>query len=89
MTRSKTLGYKSNYKGALDLKYARGILVAPPSITGTTENGFKRKWLNNLMPVELPREVIHFFIRKRKKAYPNVKYYRRWSDFPSHKNQKP
>lgn len=85
-TRSETLGYKWGYHGALDLKYCRGAMTSPPSMTKADSFYTWDKWIE---PSFLPHEEILFLIRKRKFAHPNVKRYRRWTDDPSHKGKRP
>ena len=84
--RSKTLGYKRNYEGALDIKYARGAMVSPPS---EAKDGIHYTWKSWRQPAFLPESEVLFLIRKRKYYVPNVKRYKRWSLVPSHKGKVP
>lgn len=85
-TRSETLGYRTGYFGALDLKYCRGAFVSPPS---KTKVGNQYQWLNWRKPELLPEDEIRYLIRKRRYAFPNVKRYNKWSTDPGHKNKNP
>lgn len=84
-TRSKTAGYRLDYKGALDLKYCRGAMASPPSIN---KHGKEYEWTEWRRPEMLPASEIAFMIRKRKSAHPNVPRYRTWSANPAHKNKR-
>lgn len=85
-TRSVMAGYRTGYKGALDLKYCRGAMASPPSKTKTDSVYEWKKWME---PALLPESEINFLIRKRKFAFPNVERYRKWSLDPLHKGKKP
>jgi len=84
-TRSETLGYRSGYNGALDLKFCRGAMTSPPS---RTRVGSEYKWIEWRQPEFLPDSEIKYLIRKRKFAYPHITRYRSWSANPSHKNKR-
>ena len=85
-TRSELLGYKWGYTGALDLKYCRGAMTSPPSMTKV---GTQYTWDEWREPAMLPHEEILYLIRKRKFAHPKVVRYRKWTLYPTHKGQRP
>lgn len=85
-TRSDYLGYRSGYYGAVDIKYCRGAFASPPSKTKT---GGLYEWKEWRKPAELPESEILYLIRKRKFSHPNVKRYRKWSDYPTHLGKNP
>jgi hypothetical protein len=86
LTRSQIFGYKWDYKGALDIKYCRGAMVSPPSLS---KSGMRYTWKEWRQPSLLPESEIKYLIRKRNYAHPKVKRYRKWSLDPSHKNKNP
>ena len=86
MTRDKKTGYKKGFAGALDIKYARGAFIVAPSIH---KSGKQYQWVNYRDPAILPHDIIFKMIRLRKKAYPKVRRYTRWSASPLNKNKKP
>jgi hypothetical protein len=77
---------KELYKGQLDIKYARGAMVSPPS---KSSNLVEHKWLRWMKPAQLPSDVVRDIIRFQKKKHPLVKRYPLWSLDPSHKGKKP
>jgi hypothetical protein len=85
-TRSKTIGYRLDYKGAVDLKYCRGAMASPPS---RTRDGLEYKWTAWMQPVFMPESEILFLKRKRRFSFPNVKRYRKWSEDPLHFGKRP
>lgn len=80
------VGYRSGYKGALDIKYCRGAMVSPPSTTKTQTILEWKEWRN---PAKLPISVINNVINRRKNMFPNVERYRKWSDDPLHNGKNP
>ena len=85
-TRSEILGYKWGYSGAVDIKYCRGAMTSPPSMT---KNNTQYTWKEWRQPIMLESTEINYLIRKRRFAYPNVKRYKKWSLEPSHKDKRP
>ena len=85
-TRSKTFGYKLDYKGALDIKYCRGAMASPPS---QCKDGSLYIWNEWIKPTQLPYSEIQYIIRRRKSMHPSVKRYSTWSKDPMHFNKKP
>ncbi len=85
-TRINKRNYKPGWSGAVDLKYCRGALVSPPSISSS---GFQYEWKEWRMPARLLSWQVDFFIRIHKKNRPSVKVYKKWSMYPSHKGKKP
>jgi hypothetical protein len=85
-TRSELLGYKWGYTGALDIKYCRGAMTSPPSMT---KIGTQYKWDEWMHPAILTPDVIDLLIRKRKWSHPKVKRFRKWTLYPTHKGQRP
>lgn len=85
-TRSELLGYRWGYEGAVDIKYCRGAMTSPPSLT---KSGTEYQWKEWIRPALLPEEEIRYIIRKRKFYYPHIKRYTKWSLDPNHKNVKP
>lgn len=85
-TRNEVLGYRYGYHGALDLKYCRGAMASPPSMT---KIGTQYKWEEWREPAILPIEEISYLIRKRKFAHPKVKRFKKWTHDPSHKGKRP
>lgn len=85
-TRSESLGYRTGYQGAVDIKYCRGAMVSPPSLN---KSGNEYQWIEWRQPELLPDSEIKYLIRKRRYAYPDVKRYSKWSLDPLHKNKKP
>jgi len=85
-TRSKVTGYRLDHKGAVDIRYCRGAIVAPPSLHKSNK---QYEWKNWIEPAELPELYIRDIINAHIKRRPNVQHYQRWSSNPSHKNKKP
>ena len=85
-TINKKIGYRDGVQAAVDVKYCRGAMVSPPSVSSSGE---RYRWVRFMKPAMLPAQAIEYLIKKRKKAYPLVPRYRRWSHNPAHKGQKP
>lgn len=85
-TRSGPGTYKKNFKGAVDLKYCRGVVISPPSIT---QSGKAYQWDEWIEPAELDHNSIRLLVLHHKKSVPTAKIYNKWSADPSHKNKKP
>ena len=85
-TRSKIIGYRLNYTGALDIKYCRGAMASPPS---STKTGGQYEWMEWRQPEFLPDSEVNYMKRKRKFSHPNVTRYQKWSQDPTHKGKRP
>lgn len=71
-TRSKTSGYKPGFSGALDLRYARGAVVAPPSV----HRSGVRYETNDEPIVQLPWQALRRILQERERR--GLKNERRW-----------
>ena len=85
-TRSKLTGYRLEHKGAVDIRYCRGAIVAPPSLH---KWGTNYKWEEWRKPAELPSIFLDDVLTGHSNRRPKVKKYKRWSEYPSHLNKKP
>lgn len=72
-TRDPRRGYRPGFSGALDVRYARGAIVAPPSVH---RNGTRYHWINDLDPAPLPAAAIRALLRRR--AHAGLPVARRW-----------
>lgn len=85
-TRSKLTGYRLDHKGAVDIKYSRGALIAAPSLH---KYGRLYHWSRWRDPAVLP-DIYHTdIITAHMKRRPHVKHYFKWSSNPTHFNKKP
>jgi hypothetical protein len=71
-TRSKTSGYKPGHAGALDLRYARGAVVAPPSL----HRSGVRYESNDEPIVQLPWQALRRIFQERERR--GLKNQLRW-----------
>lgn len=63
-TRDKATGYRLGFNGALDIRFARGAIVAPPS---AHRNGSTYQWLHqNDEVADLPTEALRKILQKRR-----------------------
>lgn len=85
-TRSKLTGYRLDHKGAIDIRYCRGAIIAPPSLH---KYGRLYRWDRFITPTKLPEVYIRDIINAHAKRRPNVKRYYKWSSWPEHKNKNP
>jgi len=85
-TRSKLTGYRLDHKGAVDIRYCRGAVIAPPSLH---KSGSFYKWESWIEPAILPYEYERDIINAHAQRRPNVKRYQKWSSWPEHKGKKP
>lgn len=90
-TRSRSEGYRYNWKGeqndgAVDIRYCRGAIVAPPS---KHKSGEEYAWEQFILPAELPSlhltDIFRFYYGQK----PHLKRYFRWSDNPSREGKEP
>jgi len=79
-------GYKWSQKGSVDLKYARGAMVSPPSLTKT---GGTYEWKQWREPAILPQGDISYMIRRRAFFFPKAKRFKKWSFDPKNFGKKP
>ncbi len=84
--RPKNNAFQHTYYGGVDLRYARGIVVAAPSVH---KNGRIYTWRFFKNPVRLPYHKLVELIRIHKRRFPKVKTYKKWSQDPTHKNKRP
>ena len=83
--RDKTTGYKPGHTGAVDLRYARGAVVAAPSMhrLGVT-------YSSNDAPIAwLPPRASVLLLAAWHRKNPSIKRYMTWSAEPSHKGKSP
>jgi len=83
-TRDKKTGYKGDVNGAIDFRYCRGALLAPPS---THKSGKKYEWHNFTEPLMLPEDTLHRMRARYYRKHPNVKRHSSWR--ATHKDLKP
>jgi hypothetical protein len=83
--RDKSTGYKPGHTGAVDLRYARGAVVAAPS-----KHRLGATYRSNDAPIAwLPPRASVLILAAWHRKNPAIKRYPTWSADPSHKGKQP